>query len=204
MPYQAAPNIAQVQCVGTVDGQTTINDLYFEISGGVIDVVNLTTLGSAMALWFVNTLAPLLSDDWSAQRVIATDLTTQTGPRVDFGAAAPGGVTGEANPNNVAACVSLRTASRGRSARGRNFVPGIPGAEVTLNTLSNTFINDLLSAYVLLVGPGTFLPGWQLVVLSRQTAGALRPVGIGFPVTDVVMTTDKVKSMRSRSVGNGA
>ena len=83
-------------------------------------------------------------------------------------------------------------------------MPGIPGAEVTLNTLSSTFITDLLTAYEELIGPGTFSPGWELVVLSRQTLGALRANGIGFPVTSVTMTTDKVKSMRSRSVGHGA
>jgi hypothetical protein len=204
MAYQPVPNVAQLQCIGTVDGQVTINDLYFEISGGGINVTNLTAVASAVGLWFVNTLAPLLSDDWSAQRVIGTDLTTATGPRVDIGAAGPGGVTGEALPNNVAACVSFRTASRGRSARGRNFVPGIPSSLVTLNTLDPTFIGDLVNAYGALVGAGIFLAGWEFVVVSRQTAGVLRPSGVPFPITSVLMVTDSVRSMRSREVGHGA
>lgn len=203
MPYQPVPNVAQIQLVGVVDNCMTVNDLYFEISGGGINITNLTTLASAAAFWFSNNLAPLLSDDWSAQRVIATDLTTNTGPRVDVGAATPGGVTGEANPNNVAACVSFRTALRGRSARGRNFVPGIPGSLVTLNTIDAALVTDIMNAYALLTGAGTWTAGWQWVVVSRRTAGALRPAGVAFPITGVIFTTDKVRSMRSREVGHG-
>jgi hypothetical protein len=204
MAYQAVPNVAQVQCIGVVDSQMTVNDISFEISGGGINITNLTVLASAVALWFSNTLAPLLSENWSAQRVSAVDLTTQTGPAVVIGASTPGGVSGEAAPNNVAACVSFRTAGRGRSSRGRNYVPGIPNSLVTLNTLDGGFIGDLEGAYQDLVGPGTFLAGWQFVVVSRQTGGVLRPTGVPSPVTSVTMTTDKVKSMRSRSVGHGA
>jgi len=204
MAYQPVPNVAQCQMVGTVDGQVTINDIFFEISGGGITSANLGTLAGAVALWFSSTLAPLLSDDWSAQRVIATDLTTSTGPRVDVGAAAPGGVSGEAVPNNVAACVSFRSGSRGRSARGRNYVPGIPGTLVTLNTLDPTFINDLVTAYQGLMGAGTFLAGWQWVIVSRVTAGALRPTGVALPVLNVLMVGDSVRSMRSREIGHGA
>jgi hypothetical protein len=204
MAYQPVPNVAQCQIFGVVDGQVTINDLYFEISGGGITPINLSSIATALSVWGVGSLAPLLSDDWTMERVIATDLTTATGPRVDIGGTAPGGVSGEALPNNVAACVSLRTALRGRSARGRNYVPGIPSSLCTLNTLDPTFVSDLVTAYNGLVGAGTFLAGWELVVVSRQTAGALRPTGLAIPVVSALMTTDRVRSMRSREVGHGA
>jgi hypothetical protein len=204
MAFQPATNIAQCQLMGVVDNQLTVNDLYFEISGGGINFTNLSAITAAVASWFSGTLAPLLSDDWSAVRVIGTDLTTAVGPRREISSPAPGGVSGEANPNNVAMCVSFRTELRGRSARGRNFVPGIPGSVVTLNTLDPTFISDVTTAYFALAGPGTFLAGWQWVVLSRETAGVLRPDGIGFPITDVVSVTNSVRSMRSREVGHGA
>ena len=110
----------------------------------------------------------------------------------------------ESAPNNVAATVSLRTAQRGRSGHGRNFVPGIPNSVITLNALDADFINNLLAAYFELVGAGSFVAGWQLVVLSRQTGGLLRANGIGIPVTNVEMVTNTVRSMRSREVGHGA
>ena len=204
MPFQAVPDVAQCQLMGVVDSQLTINDLYFEISGGGITPVNLGLLANAVALWFSGSLAPLLSEDWSATRVVATDLGSPTGARRENPAITPGGITGEAAPNNVAAVVSLRTDQRGRSGRGRNFVPAIPNSVITLNTLDDTYISDLTSAYFALVGPGTFIPGWQLVIVSRVSAGVVRPTGIAIPVTDTLMTSNSVRSMRSREIGHGA
>lgn len=204
MPFQPVPNVAKTVLEGVVDGQLTDLDLHWEISGGGITSINLATLTDAVHVWFGSILAPLLSDDWAATRTIGTDLTTINGPRREAGGTTAGGVSGEANPNNVAACVSLVTANRGRSFRGRNFVPGIPGTVVTLNTLDPTFISDLLTAYFGLIGPGTFLAGWQLGVVSRVQGGVVLTNGIITPVVDVVMVTNTVKSMRSREVGHGA
>ena len=204
MTFQAVPNVAQIQLMGQVDGQLTVNDLYFEISGGGITAVNLGAITTAVMDWWTAQIAPLLSDDWTSIRAVGVDLTAVDGPRREVPNITAGGISGEANPNNVAAVVSLRTDQRGRSGRGRNFVPGIPGTVVTLNTLDPSFISNLLTNYFLLVGPGTFLAGWQLVVVSRRTAGALRPTGIAIPVTDVVMVGNSVRSMRSREIGHGA
>jgi|SRR5215212_1918281 len=204
MAFQAVPNVAQARLRGVVDGQLTINDLYFEVSGGGITVTNLTTLCSALSDWFANNMAPLLSEDWTAVDVQAFDLGSATGPSVIIGAATPGAIASEACPNNVAACISIRTAQRGRSGRGRNFIPGVPGNAVTLNTLSSPFMIAMIEAYTLLVGPGSFEAGWQLVVVSRVTAGAPRAVGIAIPVVSVAFTSPYVRSMRSREVGHGA
>ena len=204
MAFQPVPNVAQIVLEGRVDSQQTINDLYFGISGGGITVVNLQTLVDAMTTWFGINLAQLLSDDWACVRVIGIDLTSQSGPRVENAVGNTGAISGEANPNNVAATVSLRTGLRGRSFRGRNFVPAIPGSVVTLNTLDPTFISDLLNEYNILVGPGTFLAGWELVVVSRIQGGVVLSNGVATPVTSVTMVGNSVRSMRSREVGHGA
>lgn len=204
MPTFPVPDVALVRVEGVVDNQLTINTTHWQISGGGINAVNLTTLVNAVSAWAVGTLAPLLSDDWTLTRTVGVDLTTNTGVTVEDGSTAAGGVSGEANPNNVAACVSLRTASRGRSYRGRNFVPGIPGGVVTLNTLDTAFINDLVAAYTSLVGAGTFTVGWQFGIVSRRQAGVDINPPLFIPVTSVTMVTNKVRSMRSREVGHGA
>ena len=204
MVFQAVPNVAQCQIMGRVDGQLTINDLYFAITGGGITITNLHDLVLAVEDWVGTTLAPILSDDWTCERVVAVDLSNDVGARFDLASGAVGGVAGEANPNNVAACISFRTGLRGRSFRGRNYVPGIPGSVVTLNTMDPTFINDLELAYTALVGPGTFLAGWEFVVVSRVTGGVVRDTGIATPVTFVVVVGNAVRSMRSREVGHGA
>jgi hypothetical protein len=201
--YQPVVGVVQIQVMGRVDGQLTVNDLYFQ-STGAITFTSLVTLVNAVASWVVASLCPLLSDDWAAERTIGTDLTTATGLRHEQATVQVGGVTGEANPNNVAAVVSLRSANRGRSGRGRNYVPGIPGSVVTLNTLDPVFISDLLDAYLLLEGAGTFTAGWELVVVSRVTGGVRRAAGLAQPVVDIVMVGDSVRSMRSREIGHGS
>lgn len=204
MAFQAVPNVAQIRCEGIVDGCQTINDLYFEISGGAIDPVNIQTITGLVGSWFATSLAPNLSNDWAPVRAVGIDLGSPTGATASVGLSGAGGVTNEAAPNNVAACVSLRTAQRGRSGHGRNFVPGIPNSLITLNTLDAGFINDITTVYLALVGAGTFAAGWQLVVVSRRTGGLLRAEGVPIPVTDVLFTSPNVRSMRSREVGHGA
>jgi len=204
MPLPVVPDVAQVRLEGRIDGQLTLNNLYFEVSGGGITPVNIATLANAVAAWFLDELTPELSQDWSAVRVQAFDLGDPAGAAATATSAGPGGVAGESAPNNVAACISIRTASRGRSGRGRNFLPGVPNSLITLNTLDNTFMATLVSVYEQLIGPGTFLAGWQQVIVSYYTAGALRVAPLVQPVVGVEFTTPYVRSMRSREIGHGA
>lgn len=204
MAFQPAPDIAQIRIEGRLDRQMTLNDLYFQISGGGITSVNLLALAVAVNSWFGTQVAPSLSEDWTGVRVTGVDLSAQNGPSVESALTAVGGVANESAPGNVAACISFRTEQRGRFARGRNFLPGIPNSSITLNTLDQTFMDDITLAYGLLVGPGELLAGWQWVVLSRVFEGSPRAVGIGIPITSTAFTTNTVRSMRSREVGHGA
>jgi len=204
MAFQSVPDVAQVRVEGRQDGQLTINDVYFAISGGGITPTNIAQLADAMDDWAAANLALKLSEDWSYTRVVAFDLTAADGPIAVASNPTTGAIASEAAPNNVAACISLRTAQRGRSGRGRNFIPGVPGNAVTLNTLSGPFMADIILAYENLIGAGTFLAGWQQVIVSRQTGGALRPTGLAIPVVSCEFTVPYVRSMRTREVGHGA
>jgi hypothetical protein len=204
MPFQAVPNVAQIRVEGVVDSQLTINDLYFEISGGGITAVNLEAITDAVFAWHSGEVTPNLSQDWSLVRCVGIDLTAADGAEVITSGVTPGGADVEAAPNNVAACISFRTANRGRSFRGRNYIPGIPNDQVTLNTLETEYLATLQAAYALLIGAGTFVAGWQFVVVSRFAAGVQRAEGIATPVLTVQFTTPYVRSMRSREIGHGA
>lgn len=204
MPFQPATGIAGIRFQGSVDSQITINDVYFEISGGTITTTNLQTLTLLSMGWFINELAPLLSEDWSTGTVTGVDLGVPDGALFSTTNVLAGGVAGEAAPNNVAACINLSSANRGRSGHGRNYVPGVPNSVITLNTMTPTFMANVTSAYEILMGAGTFIAGWQQVVLSRVTGGVARAVGLGFPVVSVGFKRATVSSMRSRSVGHGA
>lgn len=203
MAFQPVPSVVQTVIEGRMDNQLTILDLAWFASGAITGA-SIGGLALDLGDWVGGQLAPLLSRDWSSVRIRGFDLTTATGATFEQAATFTGGVDVEAAPNIVAACVSLRSDQRGRSSRGRNFVPGIPNSVVTLNTLDETFINDLLAAYALLIGAGSFSAGFQLVVVSRVQGGVPLANGIGVPITNVIMVGTSVRSMRSREIGHGA
>lgn len=204
MPFQPVPNVAQITVQGRIDGQLTINDLYWEIAGGGITPTNLFAITNQVKSWVGLNLATELADEWTCETVQGRDLTVEAGAVVAVASGVTGGSASEPAPNNVAACISFRTGFAGRSGRGRNYIPAIPNDQVTINTMQPTFMDNLLIVYSGLVGPGTFLPGWQWCVVSRQAAGVLRPAGVPFPITSAIFTRPYVASMRSRSVGHGS
>lgn len=204
MAFQPVPNVAQVRVMGRIDGQLTINNTYWEISGGGITPVNLATLVAAMDGWAGGNLAVPLSDDWTYERTEGIDLTVANGAIANSSNPQAGSSSSESAPNNVAACMSFRTGFSGRSFRGRNYIPGIPNDQITLNTMLGPFQASLVVIYNFLIGAGTFVAGWQWGVVSRRTAGALRPAGVFSPITSVQFTVPYVRSMRSREVGHGA
>lgn len=204
MPFQEVPATVQLRLEGRIDNQQTINDLYFRKISGVVDFVSMSALAGSMIGWWSTNFTPLVSEDWSTVRIQAVDLRTADGIVFELPFVASGGVAVESAPNNVAACVSIRTGVRGRSARGRNYVAGVPNSEITLNTLSTTFINDLVGAYNMLDGPDEVELGWQWVVVSRFSGGLVRPTGVTFFVTSATMVGNVVRSMRSRLVGHGS
>jgi hypothetical protein len=203
MPFQPAPSCVQSVIEGRMDNQLTILDLSW-FASGAITITSLNNLVVDIGTWVTTNLGPLLSRDWSSVRVRAWDLTTATGLTAEVAVAVTGGVDVEAAPNNVAACVSLRSEQRGRGGRGRNFVPGIPNSVITLNTLDTGFVTDLLGAYFLLVGAGTFSAGFQLVVIHRVEDNVPLANGIGIPIVNTTMVGSSVRSMRSREIGHGA
>lgn len=203
MPFQEVPATVQLRFEGRMDNQVTINDLYFRKISGVVDFPSVASLVGAAIAWWNPSIIALLSEDWSSVRVQAIDLTAADGIVFELPYIQSGAVPSESAPNNVAACVSIRSGVRGRSARGRNYVAGVPNAQITLNTLSTDFIDNLLGGYQALIGPDALDTGWQWVIVSRFTGGLARPTGVTFLVTSATMVGNVVRSMRSREVGHG-
>lgn len=210
MAFIPIPQCANVRIEGTIDGQSTVNDLYFS-HGTTIDITALQALADAIDNWYWANVLPELSDDFTYLRTVVTDLTTNTsGVAFQSANTGTGGVTGEANPNNVAACISFRTALRGRNWRGRNYIPGVPGSVVTLNTIDGAFITNVQAAYRLLKFGGTAVPGdWSWVVASRYSGVDVngkpipRTSGVVELVTDALFVDNTVDSQRRRLPGRG-
>ncbi len=107
-------------------------------------------------------------------------------------------------PNEVTFCVSLRSASRGRSARSRSFVLGLVKADVNGNNLDTGVANNYVSIFQSLID-AIATEGWALVVVSYITNGAPRVGGpVYYPLLTATMADTVVDSQRRRKPGNGS
>lgn len=205
MAFIPVPDTAQIRVEGRVDGQQTINDLYFRHTTGPIAAADLQALTSALAAWAIGFYAPVLNEAWSGVQVTARDLTSLIGFSAVSGLTGTvGGVAGEAAPNNCTMAVSFRSAFAGRSFRGRNYVPCLTNSQITGNDIDSTWADAVVAAYAeLLFGGGSLPAGWVWVVVSRFTLGAPRVTGIFNEVFSVLVSDLTVDSQRRRLPGRG-
>lgn len=212
MPFNAISGVSRATIRHDFRGQQCINTMYFLHSSGAPSGLSMGALLAGLAdLWSSN-IMPLLSSDLLFSSILLRDLTTENGLEVvgDAGASGPGGA-GDALPNNIAACVSVRTPFAGRHYRGRLYLGGIPRAAVAENTIDPAFQSDILTALLPFIGDGLVAAGWQWVVVaqSQKNPGTPPPEsipipgGIVTPVTGVVFVDGIVDSQRRRLPGRG-
>lgn len=108
-----------------------------------------------------------------------------------------GGIASPTLPLNVAWVVKYTTGLTGRSARGRNYIGGIPEGAVTGNALVVSTAEAIVSE---LVGFKDQIDaeGWTQVIVSRYFNNAKRVIGVTLPVTGVGYTDLRVDTRRSR------
>lgn len=204
MPFVPAQNTCMAELRMILSTQKVENTLYFQASAGMTPAL-MTSLGTALITWWSNQMSPLLSNFLSLTEVYLTDLTTQTSPTVSVTAGLPiaGTDASEPLPFNVAYCLSFRTAGRGKASRGRNYICGWTEGDNLRSDLLAGNITAITSAYTLLVGAGTFVPGLQWVVVSRFLNNAPRATALVQPITNVLGVDSTLDSQRRRLPGRG-
>lgn len=108
-------------------------------------------------------------------------------------------------PNNVTACISVRTNLRGRSFRGRIYHVGLTEGMVAGDTIATPTVQALEAAYgnIMQVLVGGSSAVYDLGVLSYYTNNQLRGTPVFSRATSV--TCDPfVDSQRRRLAGRGA
>lgn len=142
--------------------------------------------------WATGTLGDFLSDDLAFTGVTAYDLTSSTSPifTVTNGPPIPGAVPDPPISGNTSIVASMRTANRGRSSRGRNYVTGVPNsAKLDPFHVLTTFATDMLGAYI--AGLVAFATGgftWS--VNSKYTNNAARTTGLMQPIEAFVVDNE--------------
>lgn len=130
--------------------------------------------------------------------VTCYDVRTSTGEVVqNTDNAGAGGAAGDSLPLNVACVVTLRTASRGRSARGRVYMSGFLETDVTdgvftaaAQTAAYNQINNIKT--------NAALGGWTLVIASFQLDGVVQDPANTYPVTSMEVRNGVAATQRRR------
>lgn len=205
MPFIPAPNIIQVEMRCTRNGQKIENRWMFN-NGGPVSAATLVTIATLVWDWAEATYLPLLSAEILMNEVVATDMSTISGGQYTYApdATTIGGVGGYDLPNEVSLAVSLRSAFRGRSARGRTYVMSLNDGQMadTNNVLPATAtafaaaFNTLRASAAAIAKP--------LTIVSYRSEGVVRPGGpVYFTVTNAVVVDTVVDSMKRRKPGVG-
>ena len=201
MPFVPVPSTAMVELLYRQDSQRLENTLYFRQADDY-DTAELTTLATEVIAWATANLLPLVSNQVTVVGVKATSLESETAPAVEVAANVVGGNSFPALPNNATLAIKFLTASRGRSARGRNYWVGLTENDVLNNTVNPVVVAAMIAAYQELLDAGTITEGaWSVV--SRTLDGDPRNPGIAQLVTGVTVTDATVDSQRRRLPGRG-
>lgn len=199
LPFIPFANCAEVVMQGVHAGQPAYLTFgcLFTAPPTVVDLTNLIAIFDG---WYHSSLQALTAPAMAYNNIKATDLTTSTGPVVNVAVSGTQQGTGPAPsvPTNTALVVTCNTALRGRSYRGRNYVPGMPAAGlVNDNTWNATQYSAVGTSWGTLGGLLN-VGGWQHVVLSRYLNNVRRTTGVATPIL-TYRGNAKIGTMRRRT-----
>jgi hypothetical protein len=210
MAFIPAPNTAQVNIRYLYAGQQIENTLYFH-KGSAFSGTDLQDLADSVNDHWASDVMIDLSNALQMTSVYVVDLTTASSGVATHTESHTGSNSGSAaTPGNVAFCLKFTTASRGRSFRGRIYLPGIPiGYESTPGILNQSDADTLLEDVQGAIGQIVADTGLTHVVVSRYSGVDVngdpipRATALSTPVTGYSYTDRNSDSQRRRLPGRG-
>jgi len=201
MAFIPALGILKVVQKMTWDGQEVRNIYHVDPNTGITPTV-MALVTDLFWDWWDTSLQATLCSDLTLYEFEAIDMTTASSPSFpDIRTPAVGDNAQDSVPNNVALCVSWLTGLRGRSFRGRTYIPGISDQSFTGSDVGSSnaaayagVFDDLLA--------DLFVAGMDLVVASYFTGGAPRAAALVTPIIEVAVNRI-ADSQRRRLPGRG-
>lgn len=202
-PYIPAPNVAQVEQIFEF-GSTSMENVFHVLGTADWTTTLLTNLISVFQGWEADVASAQRSNQMGCTEIIATDLTTQTSPRVTSTTGLPinGQIVSNCLPLNVTWAVKAQTAKRGRSYRGRTYWIGLPISSVLNSQMGATPAANIVEALNAILGSVSTVNGGQMVVLSRRQGGAWLSTAVATPITAYAYTDLYTDSQRRRLPGH--
>jgi len=204
------PFIPAVDCVKVVlhlrwNSQQVKNTLWFKNTpGGSYTNAQRVSLIANLAAWWTNFLRIDLSNELSLTAIEAINQENANAPSTlsVLSPAVPGSFSGASVSLNVAITASLRSNLRGRSYRGRNYVPGLLQTNmIDRGTFAVGMCSNIAASYAKLFDPAAF-PADIAVIASHFTNKLPRLVATLTPITAIIVET-LADSMRRRLIGRG-
>lgn len=162
----------QAELVFVLDSVIVSNRLWFW-TDALLPPSTAEFVGCANGLyeWHTEWILPYLSSSITLQTVVVRDWSFEGAVgEVTTYPPAVGGVASESSTANVSVVVPFRWPLQfGRRKKNKNYVPGVPEAEISLNTPSAAIRGVLFEGYVALIDAArTWSPGdyWYWVVTS--------------------------------------
>lgn len=199
MTFQAVPDGVEVVFHAVQNGTPIVN-VYNVRDTGTLDLARLAEIGDTFKDWWDTSMAPIQNPSYVLGDITVTAMEASTGPQVilNFTSSNQGTNSGGEAAGNAAAVISWRTASIGRSYRGRTYVGALSEGEIdSAQTLASGTVVALASAGTALIDALAGI-GATLAVLSRFADKVKRVTGL---LTDIisVVVDNKVDSMRRRT-----
>lgn len=204
MAFIPVPATARISIGLTAGTDQYYITLHFEASVN-FDEVALAALIDAVIDWATTRLMPTLSSDLALNEVNGLALHSSSAPSLStvVSPQVAGGVAGNPLPANAPMVVTHRTPLRGRSYRGRNYVPGIPEGDVTSSGLVSVAREAAILTAFLNLTDVEVAEGVTHVVVSYRENNVVRPTGVTTPVT--AYTSDGIiRNQRRRQFGVGS
>jgi len=198
LPFQPAPDCAVAVINASVGTKNIANVLNFHSTGG-FNQANLDQLAANIDVICGSDYIPIIHTQVTYLNVSCRGLRTPIDiSAVDGTNTGVGTASGTGLNSNVSLCATLRTGFTGRSARGRFFAFPAAGSDLSaVNEFSTTYANALV-AMLQLIQSANATDGWDLVVLSRFSAGVRLATATFLPVTDIVARNRISDSQRHR------
>lgn len=197
MTFIPIPDGAQIISIYGDGNQQWTNTLY--ATKPDFTDADMLILADAVHTQFGTGIAPEIQNAWSLLAVKVYDMRTETGIIV-FDSLVPvaGGKVGDKSPISVAACVTLYTAARGKSARGRNYVTGFIEADTGSERITNPVVlTNVQQAYTNLIGVLAVL-GWTLSVVQRVEEGTPLLEAVAREIISALIRSDLFTHQRRR------
>lgn len=198
-PYVPALNVCQVNLNYLWRNLRAANTLYVRKVGSGWTVPEMNQLGAEVESWQQQYIRPQQGNECILVSLDITDLTTQSSPSVEYTGTlpAPGLDATDTVANSTALCVTFETAGRGRSSRGRNYVPGLRRANQVENSWTQPQMDAIVLAYRNILLDEIFSTG-EWVVISRRANKQVRPTALIQPVITATYSTLTIATVRER------